>query len=78
MAVKEIDIDDRGRTSLKAAGVKPGRYRITTRNEETFVLEVVQSFTRTEMAVLADPEVRAAHQAIKDSPELFSPSPDLP
>ncbi len=77
MTMIEIDVDTRGRASLKAAGVSAGRYRVS-RIEDAFKLEPVRSYTATELLALNDSVIRAKHQKMHDSPELFSPASDLP
>ena len=42
MAITEVEVDQRGRTSLKSAGIQPGRYRVTTTGT-TIQLEPVTS-----------------------------------
>lgn len=74
MTITEIEIDDRGRTSLKSAGLAPGRYRvIASANAATF--ERVISYTETELLALQDGKVAAAHQALADG-TLKTVSPD--
>ncbi|MFK4761704.1 hypothetical protein ACI3KS_12275 [Microbacterium sp. ZW T5_45] len=77
MTMIEIDVDDRGRASLKSAGVAPGRYRVS-RTADVFKLEPVRSFTTAELLALSDPAVIAAHRAIRETPEQFTPADDLP
>lgn len=77
MTIIEIDVDERGRASLKSAGVPPGRYRIS-KAADAFKIEPVNSYTTGELLALSDPQVLAAHQAIQDTPERFTPAEDLP
>jgi len=77
MTMMEIDVDDRGRASLKSAGVAPGRYRVS-RVEDVFKLEPVRSYTEAELLALGDPHVIAAHQSIQQTPERYTPADDLP
>lgn len=77
MSMIEIDVDERGRASLKSAGVAPGRYRVS-RVADAFKLEPVTSFTNAELLALSDSEILAAHRAIRDTPERFTPASDLP
>ncbi|MDO9063203.1 MAG: hypothetical protein Q7U41_01415 [Microbacterium sp.] len=77
MTMIEIDVDERGRASLKSAGVAPGRYRVS-RSGDAFRFEAVKSYTAAELLALSDPTVIAAHQAVRDTPERYSPADDLP
>ncbi len=77
MSVVEIEVDKRGRASLKAAGITQGRYRVT-RMDHHYVLEPVISYTEAELAALQDEKVRAAHQAAERGETEFSSSAELP
>ncbi|MDD7963091.1 hypothetical protein [Microbacterium thalli] len=77
MTMIEIDVDERGRASLKSAGVAPGRYRVS-RNADAFKFEPVKSYTTAELLALSDPVVIAAHKAVRETPELYTPADDLP
>lgn len=77
MAITEVEVDQRGRTSLKSAGIQPGRYRVTTTGT-TIQLEPVTSYTRAELLALQDPEVKAAHQNHAQHPERATEDPNLP
>lgn len=77
MTMIEIDVDDRGRASLKSAGVAAGRYRVS-REANAFKLEPVISYTSAELLALGDPHVIAAHQLIHDAPERYTAADDLP
>lgn len=77
MTMIEVDVDERGRASLKSAGVQPGRYRVST-NAGAFKFEPVKSYTAAELLALGDSEVIAAHRAVRETPELYTPADDLP
>ena len=77
MATCEIEVDARGRASLKSAGVAQGRYRVSAIGS-SIKLEPVLSYTRAEILALSDPEVRAAHDRFREDPESFTPADDLP
>lgn len=77
MTMIEIDVDERGRASLKSGGVAAGRYRISAL-PGAFKLERVQSHTAAELLALGDSDIVAAHRAMRSSPELFTPAEDLP
>jgi len=77
MTMIEIDVDERGRASLKSAGVAPGRYRVS-RSADAFKLEPVKSYTAAELLALSDPAVIAADQAVRENPERYTPADDLP
>jgi hypothetical protein len=77
MTITEIEVDERGRASLKSAGVAPGRYRVS-QVADAFKLELVKSYTATELLALNDQQVREAHQAMREAPERFTPAADLP
>lgn len=77
MTVTEIEVDDRGRASLRGAGIAPGRYRVTQVGD-AFKLERIKSYTDAELLALSDPEVLAAHQTIRSNPEQYTPADDLP
>lgn len=77
MTVTEIEVDDRGRASLRGAGIAPGRYRVS-RAGDAFKLERVKSYTDAELFALSDPEVIEAHQSIRNHPDQYSPADDLP
>jgi hypothetical protein len=77
MTMIEIDVDDRGRASLKSAGVSPGRYRVS-QIADAFKLEPVRSYTTAEILALNDPRILEAHKSIREQPERFSPADDLP
>lgn len=77
MTMMEIDVDDRGRASLKSAGVAPGRYRVS-RTAAAIKLELVSSYTAAELLALSDPDLIEAHQIARQHPERFTPADDLP
>lgn len=77
MTMIEIDVDERGRASLKSAGVAPGRYRVS-QSAAAFKLEPVRSYTAAELMALSDPHVIEAHQIARQHPERFTPASDLP
>lgn len=77
MTMMEIDVDDRGRASLKSAGVAPGRYRVS-RTAAAIKLELVSSYTAAELLALSDPHLIEAHQIARQYPERFTPADDLP
>ena len=77
MTMVEIDVDNRGRASLKSAGVKPGRYRVS-RVADSFTFEPVESYTSAELLALSDPKVLAAHLVAREASERFTPADDLP
>lgn len=77
MTMIEIDVDERGRASLKSAGVAPGRYRVS-RVANAFKFEPVKSYTEGELLALSDPIVLAAHERIRENPDQFTPADDLP
>lgn len=60
MSTVEIEVDDRGRASLKTAGFAPGRYRVT-RLENTFELAPVRSYTDAELLALSSPDIQKLH-----------------
>lgn len=64
MTVSEIDVDPRGRASMKSAGVQPGRYRVTVEESGSVTLDPVRSFTRAELLALNDEQVRAKFSAL--------------
>lgn len=75
----EVDVDDRGRVSLKRLGVPAGRYRVTTHADGTFTLTPVHSYTAAELAALADPtthkrceEVLDGTAAVVDASTIFN------
>lgn len=77
MTITEIEIDPRGRTSLKSAGLAPGRYRVTaTENAATF--ERVVSYTETELLALQDSKVAADRQAFHEGTLKMVRPDDLP
>lgn len=77
MTVTEIEIDERGRASLKGAGLRPGRYRVTSAGGAA-TLERVVSYTETELLALRDGQVAAVHEAFANgSLETVTPD-DLP
>lgn len=78
MTMIEIDVDDRGRASLKSAGVAPGRYRVAPLTAGAFKLDRVTSYTEAELLALSDPAVIEAHSAARATPERFTPADDLP
>ena len=77
MMATEIEVDDRGRASLRGAGIAPGRYRISQVGN-AFKLEKVTSYTDAELLALSDQEVIAAHRNIRTHPEHYTPADDLP
>lgn len=64
---QEIDVDERGRTSL--ARVRRGkhrRYLVEEFPDGTLVLTPAVTLSTVELAALADPEIRAAAAAAQD------------
>lgn len=77
MPTIEIDVDPRGRASLKSAGVAPGRYRIT-QIEDSFKLTPVTSYTQAELLALNDDVIQKAHRDARDGVTEFVTSDELP
>lgn len=78
MTTIEIDVDDRGRASLKSGGVAPGRYRLAALSSSAFKLDRVTSYTEAELLALSDPTIIEAHAAARKTPERYTPADDLP
>jgi len=74
MTVTEIEIDERGRASLKGAGLQPGRYRVISAGGAA-TLERLVSYTETELLALRSERIAAVHEAI-DNGTLETVIPD--
>lgn len=61
----EIEVDDRGRVSLKKAGVAPGRYRVTVEYNGSVRMDPVSSYTQAEVSALTDSHVRDKFSALQ-------------
>lgn len=73
----EIEIDSRGRASLKSTGLTPGRYRVVV-SENAATMTRVESYTETEILALQDAKIAAAHRAFHAGTTKTVSPDDLP
>jgi Mrp family chromosome partitioning ATPase len=74
----EIEVDARGRTTLKKAGAEEGRYRVTRFEDGSLRLDPLVTHTRAEILALSSPTVLKKHEDARAGRTEFVESPELP
>lgn len=75
---QEVEVDARGRTSLKKVGVAEGRYRVTPLEDGSLRLDPLVTHTRAELLALSSPAVLKKHEDARAGRTEFVEIDDLP
>lgn len=77
VTVTEVEVDSRGRVSLKSTGLAPGRYRVTVAGNSA-TLDRVFSYTETELLALQSSKVAEARKDYRNGTLKTVTPKDLP